>query len=243
MTIFGLIGRHIDYSFSRGFFSKKFETEQLNCHYRNFDLESIESFESIFETSDRIGGLNVTIPYKESVIPFLDDLDPDARTIGAVNTIKIENGKRIGYNTDHFGFQESIKPYLLPSHQKALILGTGGASKAVDFALNTLNIKSYFVSRNATSQAHFGYDNLTAEIISNHSIIVNCTPVGTYPNVEQFPAIPYQALTPSHLLYDLIYNPDETKFLRFGKEAGSKTLNGLKMLELQAEKSWAIWNS
>ncbi len=243
MTIFGLIGRHIDYSFSRGFFSKKFETEQLNCHYRNFDLESIESFESIFETSDRIGGLNVTIPYKESVIPFLDDLDPDARTIGAVNTIKIENGKRIGYNTDHFGFQESIKPYLLPSHQKALILGTGGASKAVDFALKTLNIKSYFVSRNVTSQAHFGYDNLTAEIISNHSIIVNCTPVGTYPNVEQFPAIPYHALTPSHLLYDLIYNPDETKFLRFGKEAGSKTLNGLKMLELQAEKSWAIWNS
>ena len=243
MTIFGLIGRNIDYSFSRGYFSEKFEKEQLDCHYRNFDLSTIEAFNDIFKTSKHIGGLNVTIPYKESIIPFLDELDNDARIIGAVNTIKINNKKLIGYNTDHFGFKESIKPFIKPNHQIALILGTGGASKAVAYALKALNIGVHFVSRNPKSEAHFKYSDLTPQIIKNHTIIINCTPVGTHPNVNQSPPIPYHALTPSHLLYDLIYNPSETQFLHYGKQTGAKTLNGLNMLELQAEKSWSIWNS
>ena len=243
MKVFGLIGRDIDYSFSRGYFSNKFEKQNLNFEYRNFDLKSINAFETIFKTSEPIGGLNVTIPYKESVIPFLDELNSDAKSIGAVNTIKLKKGKKIGYNTDHYGFSQSIKPHLKSHHETALILGTGGASKAVAFALNNLGITVRFVSRKLSTSADFDYDGLNPVIINNNLIIVNCTPLGTYPNVNQYPPIPYKSLTPSHLLFDLIYNPNETQFLKFGKQAGAKTLNGLKMLELQAEKSWEIWNS
>lgn len=243
MKVFGLIGRDIDYSFSRGYFSNKFEQQNLNFKYRNFDLASIDAFETIFDTPGPIGGLNVTIPYKESVIPFLDELSADAKSIGAVNTIKLEKGQKIGYNTDHYGFLQSIKPHIKLHHKTALILGTGGASKAVAFALNNLGITVRFVSRKLNSNADFDYDSLNPEIINHHLIIVNCTPLGTHPNVDQYPPIPYQSLTPSHLLFDLIYNPNETQFLKFGKQVGAKTLNGLKMLELQAEKSWEIWNS
>lgn len=243
MTIFGLIGQNIDYSFSRKYFLEKFKNENRNCDYINFDLDKIEDFNTIFETTKKIGGLNVTIPYKESIIPYLDELEADATSIGAVNTIKIKNGKRIGYNTDHFGFRESIKPHLSAEHKTALILGTGGASKAVSFALKKLDISVQLVSRNSKLKKNLNYLSLTPEVIENNLIIVNCTPIGTFPNIDQAPKIPYQGIKKNHLLYDLIYNPNETQFLKLGKQAGAKTLNGLEMLELQAEKSWEVWNS
>lgn len=243
MTIFGLIGQNIDYSFSRKYFLEKFKNENRNCDYINFDLDKIEDFNTIFETTKKIGGLNVTIPYKESIIPYLDELEADATSIGAVNTIKIKNGKRIGYNTDHFGFRESIKPHLSAEHKTALILGTGGASKAVSFALKKLDISVQLVSRNSKLKNNLNYLSLTPEVIENNLIIVNCTPIGTFPNIDQAPKIPYQGIKKNHLLYDLIYNPNETQFLKLGKQAGAKTLNGLEMLELQAEKSWEVWNS
>lgn len=243
MKTFGLIGRQIDYSFSKSYFSDKFKRDKLDCCYKNFDLEKIESFESVFKRADKISGLNVTIPYKEAVIPFLDAIDKDAKTIGAVNTIKISNGKLIGYNTDHYGFLESLKPKLKPNHSSALILGTGGASKAVAFALKSMNIKIKFVSREPKNENTYIYESLTAEHISAHQLIINCTPLGTHPNTELYPPIPFHGVTKNHLLFDLVYNPNRTQFLNLGKKYNANTQNGLKMLKLQAEKSWEIWNS
>jgi len=239
---FGLIGKNISYSFSQKYFSDKFIKEELtNCSYKNFDLKSIEAFSDIFKVNSNIKGLNVTIPYKEVIFPHLDKLNSKAKRIGAVNTIRItKKGKLKGYNTDEYGFRKSLAPYLKKHHKKALILGTGGASKAIAFALKKLHIQYQFVSR--SSNGNYNYSSLTPEVIAAHHLIINCTPLGTFPNVDDCPNIPYGAITDQHLLYDLIYNPEETTFLRKGKSKGATTINGLKMLELQAEKAWAIWN-
>ncbi|MFA5298679.1 MAG: shikimate dehydrogenase [Lutibacter sp.] len=242
---FGIIGKDISYSFSRKYFLEKFKKMGLNnCQYYNFDIPEIEEFPFIlYQKKEDFRGLNVTIPYKEAIIKYLDKVDSEAQKIGAVNTIKVtDDDKLIGYNTDAYGFQKSIEPLLKSHHKKALILGTGGASKAIAFSLNKLNIAYKFVSRNEIENG-YTYAMLNAEIMDDYSIIVNCTPVGTHPNIDNAPAIPYQYLSDQHLLYDLIYNPAETEFLQKGKKHGASIKNGLEMLELQAEKSWEIWNS
>jgi shikimate dehydrogenase len=240
----GLIGKNISYSFSRAYFKMKFEKEQINnIIYENFDIENISLFPSIIKNTPNIKGFNVTIPYKEAIIPFLDKLNKKAKEIGAVNTIKItKNNKLIGYNTDYYGFKKSIKPYLKPTHKSALILGTGGASKAIAYGLKDLNINFHYVSRNIKNEVDFRYDSLTEDAIKQHQIIINCTPLGTFPNVDASPNIPYNSITKEHILYDLIYNPEETKFLKLGKQQGAVTINGLRMLKLQAQKAWSIWN-
>jgi shikimate dehydrogenase len=244
MTQFGLIGRQISYSFSKQYFTNKFENEDLNCSYHNFDLKDIIEFPNILSTHPKLKGLNVTIPFKEEIIPFLDKLSKNAQKIGAVNSIKIEkNGILKGYNTDFYCFKKSLQPHLKPHHKKALILGTGGASKAVAFALEQLEIPYSFVSRHYTDRVNFIYDNLNEQIIASHQIIINCTPLGTYPNIDVCPDIPYEFIGNQHLLFDLIYNPSETRFLQRGKLQGAQILNGLQMLEFQAEKAWSIWNN
>lgn len=237
----GLLGKNISYSFSKNYFSKKFSNLTLDTYsYTNFDIERIEDFPTII--TENVVGLNVTIPYKEQVIPYLDEVDSIATKIGAVNTIKIVDGKLIGYNTDSYGFEESLNPLLKKQHKKALILGTGGASKAIRFVLEKLGIEMLIVSRTPT-QEQISYQEILKETIEAYTLIINCTPLGTFPEIERFPKIPYQYITDKHLLYDLIYNPAQTEFLAKGKARGAKITNGLKMLELQAEKSWEIWNS
>ncbi|SRX75571.1 shikimate dehydrogenase family protein [Aequorivita antarctica] len=243
MSKFGLIGKNIGYSFSKSFFSEKFEKEGLPHSYENFDIPSIAFFPNIISETPYLKGLNVTIPYKEKVIALVDNLDEEAKKIGAVNTIKIsEDNKLTGYNTDHYGFQKSLEAFLPLQKKTALILGTGGASKAVAYALEKLGLDFKFVSRNKSSNT-IEYTALDKSIIEYHLLIINCTPLGTFPNITDCPPIPYQFLTKNHLLFDLIYNPTETEFLKRGKFQGSKTSNGLKMLELQANKAWEIWNS
>ena len=243
MRKFGLIGKNISYSFSKTYFSKKFEKESIkDASYENFDLECIKEFNSVLKRNSELAGLNVTIPYKEEIIPFLNKLSKKAEKIGAVNTIKInKDGTLKGYNTDCYGFKKSITPYLKKYHQKALILGTGGASIAIAFVLQELNIEYSFVSRSKSCN-YFAYGDLNFDILREYTVIINCSPVGTFPSLNECPHIPYQYLTKKHLLYDLIYNPSETLFLKKGKQQGAKICNGLKMLELQAEKAWKIWN-
>lgn len=240
----GLLGKNISYSFSRNYFKNKFEKENITgVSYENFDIETITSFSEIISKTENLKGLNVTIPYKEEIIPFLDKLNKKAKAIGAVNTIKItRKGKLVGYNTDCYGFINTLKPFLKKHHKKALILGTGGASKAIIYALKEKGIKCHYVSRTAKRNVKYIYNDLNDAIISKYQIIVNCTPVGTFPNIENCPKIPYESITEKHILFDLIYNPEETKFLRLGKQKGATIINGQKMLELQAEKSWSIWN-
>lgn len=239
----GLLGKNISYSFSKTHFNKKFLNEELPYTYENFDIESISEFPSILKNNPDLVGLNVTIPYKEQIIPYLDRLDKKALEIGAVNTIAISQSKQlIGYNTDCYGFKNSIKPFLKPHHKRALILGTGGASKAVAYTLKELNFSFDYVSRTSNNLAKFSYSDLTKSIINTHQIIINCSPVGTYPNINNCPNIPYEGISKDHLLYDLIYNPLQTKFLAYGESKGAKTCNGLKMLELQANKAWEIWS-
>ncbi|MGY5354646.1 shikimate dehydrogenase family protein [Wenyingzhuangia sp. IMCC45467] len=242
---FGLVGKNISYSFSRGYFGEKFQKLGLENHqYVNFDLPEISVLGDIIKAREEgLKGLNVTIPYKQDVHPFLDDIDADAQEIGAINTIKLNSdGTAIGYNTDVYGFQKSLEPLLKSHHTKALILGTGGASKAVAYAFQKLGIDFKFVSRTATLE-RWSYEQLNEQIIKEYTVIVNCSPLGTSPSIELKPEIPYQYLSANHLLFDLIYNPSETTFLRLGREQGATTKNGLSMLELQAEKSWEIWNS
>lgn len=243
--LFGLLGRDISYSFSRGYFTKKFTALNLEHHsYVNFDIPKIEDFPSIIENNKSIKGINVTIPYKEEVMAYLDKIDKTAKEIGAVNTIKItKRGNLKGYNSDVVGFEKSIVPLLEKHHKKALILGTGGASKAIAYALKLNNIKYKFVSRKPKTKKQISYNDLSQEIIQDYTIIVNSTPLGTSPDVDKCPAIPYQFITSKHLLYDLIYNPEISKFLANGKANGAKIKNGYEMLELQAEESWRIWNS
>ncbi len=242
--LFGLLGKNISYSFSSGYFKEKFEElELVNHEYQNFDIQSIEEFSNVLQHNS-LCGLNITIPYKEEVLPYLDEIDFEAKEIGAVNTIKfLENGKCKGYNTDVVGFLNSLKPLLELHHTKALIIGTGGASKAIAYALKKLHIDFVFVSRNPVNENEIHYSNLTQELISEHTIIVNCTPLGTFPETDLCPDIPYQHITSKHLLYDLIYNPALSTFLQNGKNKGAIIKNGLEMLQLQAEKSWQIWNS
>jgi len=242
MTTFGLVGKDIDYSFSRKYFSKKFSNENINAEYKNFDISAIDKFNEIIK-ENVISGLNVTIPYKEAIIPYLDHLNPHAEKIEAVNTIKFEkDGSLCGYNTDYWGFLESLKPHVEPQHSKALILGTGGASKGVAYALKLLDIDFKFVSRKPEKD-QLSYSELDQKIIKEHSLIINCTPLGTYPNVEKHAEIPFEFISENHLICDLIYNPSETKLMKLASEKGAKTVNGLHMLELQAEKAWEIWNS
>ena len=240
---FGLLGRNISYSFSKGYFTDKFANENFEgCTYENFDIEDINTFPEIIKNTLDLKGLNVTIPYKETVLPFLDKLSKKAALIGAVNTIKItKKGKLKGYNTDYYGFKKSLQPLLKEHHKKALILGTGGASKAVAFALQELQISYAFVSRETKENA-INYDLINATTFDNYQIIINSTPVGTSPNVDLFPIIPYEYFTKKHIAFDLIYNPAETHFLKKAKENGAQIKNGLDMLIYQAEKAWKIWN-
>lgn len=240
---FGLLGRNINYSFSKGYFTDKFNSENFaGCTYENFDIPEIAAFPEIIKSTSDLKGLNVTIPYKETVIPFLDKLSKKAEQIGAVNTIKItKKGKLKGYNTDYYGFKKSLEPLLQPHHKKALILGTGGASKGVAYALDELNIPYTFVSREAKENA-IDYDRINATTFDNYQIIINSTPVGTSPNVDAFPLIPYEFFTDKHIAFDLIYNPAETQFLKRAAAQGAQIKNGLDMLIFQAEKAWKIWN-
>ena len=238
---YGLIGKNIDYSFSKKYFSKKFESENLNSTYSNFDIKNLSQIESILQ-NDRNYGFNVTIPYKENIIKFLDEIDKAAADIGAVNTIKKINNKNIGYNTDCIGFERSLLSLIdKRKPENVLILGSGGASKAIKYVLKKLKINYSTVSRHK-GKSEFVYRNLNNEIINRFKMIINCSPVGTFPKIKDCPNIPYKYLTKEHILYDLIYNPTETLFLKKGRELGCKTKNGLEMLEIQADESWRIWN-
>ena len=245
-NLFGLIGKDISYSFSRTYFTEKFRNLGLNdFRYVNFDLESIDQFNVMVAPQlDLIGGLNVTIPYKEKIIPYLDEIDHEALQIGAVNTIKVlPKGKLRGYNTDAYGFEASLSKALVSEHKSALILGTGGASKAVAFVLDKLGLSYRYVSRKKSGQDVLSYADLDKLTIQSHLVIVNCTPLGTYPDVDKKPNLPYIHLGSDHLLFDLIYNPAKTAFLQEGENRGAKILNGREMLEKQADRAWAIWNS
>ena len=246
MQKYGLIGYPLKHSFSIGFFNEKFKSEGIDAEYVNFEIPEINDFMEVIEENPNLCGLNVTIPYKEQVIPFLDELDKDTAKIGAVNVIKIirtpkRKIKLVGYNSDIIGFSQSIQPLLQPYHKKALILGTGGSSKAIYNGLTNLGIDSVFVSR-TKKEGMLTYEELTPEVMAEHTVIVNCTPVGMYPKVDFCPAIPYELLTPNHLLYDLLYNPNITLFMKKGEEHGAATKNGLEMLLLQAFAAWEIWN-
>lgn len=246
MKKFGLIGFPLGHSFSRNYFNKKFANEHIDAEYVNFEIPTIQDLKHVIDDEPDIHGLNVTIPYKQQVIPYLDDLDPAAKEIGAVNVIKFirepqKELKLVGYNSDLIGFMQSIQPLLKPHHQKALILGTGGASKAVIYGLRKFGIQSVFVSR-TKKEGMLTYEELTPEVMQAHTVIVNSTPVGMFPHTDACPAIPYDCLTSQHLLFDLVYNPDETLFMKKGAAQGAVTKNGLEMLELQAIGAWNIWN-
>lgn len=239
--IFGLVGKNIGHSFSKKYFTERFAKDNLDYEYRNFDISDIAQLPEIIQNHPNLGGLNVTIPYKESVIPYLNKLSKKAAKIGAVNTIRFtKSGKRKGYNTDCHGFEESLYPMLQLHHKKALILGTGGASKAVAFALEQLDILHTFVSREPAGNT-IGYDRINATTFDNYQIVINCTPLGMSPNLDACPDLPYEFFTTEHIAYDLIYNPEETLFLQKAREHGAVTKNGLEMLILQAEKAWKIW--
>jgi shikimate dehydrogenase len=242
--LFGLLGKNIAYSFSRGYFSEKFTKLNLNHRYVNFDISQIEDFNTVIADNKNLKGLNVTIPYKQEVIPYLNKVDKIAKKIGAVNTIKFtKRGNLKGYNSDAVGFEKSLLPLLEKQHKKALILGTGGASKAVAYVLEKNGIKFKFVSRNPSKKNQIAYDRLNQELLEKYTIIINSTPLGTSPEIDKCPDIPYQFINKNHLLYDLIYNPEITTFLAKGKNNGAKIKNGFEMLTIQAEESWRIWNS
>ncbi len=248
---FGLLGFPLTHSFSQAYFNEKFSIENLEAVYENFPLKSIDAFPALIKSRPALCGLNVTIPYKQSIIPFLDELGEEAAAIAAVNVIEfvIKNGQRrlIGRNTDYIGFRDSILPEIeaMPAESRdsvrALILGTGGASGAVHYAFKQLNIEAAFVSRDA-NKADYSYAGLTPEQVKEYKIIVNTTPLGMFPDTEFCPDLPYQALGRDHLLYDLVYNPSLTLFLRRGQQAGTRIMNGANMLKIQAEAAWEIWN-
>jgi shikimate dehydrogenase len=247
MRKFGLIGYPLGHSFSKGFFTEKFKRENItDCVYDNYAIEKIGLLKSLIEDNNELTGLNVTIPYKEQVISLIDKIDENALKIGAVNTLKIHR-KGVdfqieGFNTDYYGFEQPLKNVLEKHHKKALILGTGGASKAVKFVLQNLGIEYLYVSRNRTGDDIILYNEVTAETIHEYQIIINTSPVGMYPDIDSCPDIPYDAITEKHILYDLVYNPEKTLFLSKGGKRKATLINGLSMLYLQAEKSWEIWN-
>ena len=237
---YGIIGYPLSHSFSPAFFRKKFAELNTDAIYEAFPLPDVSQFAALIDAHPHILGLNVTIPHKETIVPYLDELDDVAADICAVNCIAFRNGKKKGYNTDVIGFEQSLIKLLAPQHTHALILGTGGSSKAVAYVLKQLGIGFRFVSRNK-QQGLLTYEELTPDIIGQTKLIINTTALGMYPNTEGAPAIPYDAITTQHLLYDLIYNPEETTFLTLGKERGAVTKNGFEMLQIQAEASWDIW--
>ncbi len=244
---YGLIGKTLKHSFSSKHFELKFKTENIsNSKYLHFELEYIKDFPSILKKHPDLVGLNVTIPYKKSIIKYLDEIDRSSRFIGAVNTIKItrKKGKVIlsGFNTDAYGFEKTFLPHLKPHHERALVLGTGGASRAVVYVLRKNGIVYKDVTRNPYKSNQISYPSVSEDILNRYKIVINTTPVGMYPDIEDAVNIPYQFLTEENLLYDLVYNPEETQFLKNGKAQGATTINGLKMFELQAERSWKIWN-
>lgn len=245
MRKFGLIGHPLSHSFSKQYFTKKFESEGIEAEYQNFDIESLDELEDILRTEPDLVGLNVTIPYKTSILKRLDEVADCANSIQSVNTIcvnRMSSGWSLkGANTDVIGFKESIEPFV-SGHSQALILGTGGAAKAAYHVLEELGLECNCVSR-SPDEGDFMYDELTPDDIWEHSILVNCTPLGMYPQIDAAPEIPYESITPEHVLYDMIYNPAETVFLKNGRIRGATTINGLKMLERQAEESWRIWNN
>ncbi|MDE6073539.1 MAG: shikimate dehydrogenase [Muribaculaceae bacterium] len=243
--IYGLIGYPLGHSFSKNYFNTKFEGEGINAVYVNFEIESVDLLRDVLAGNPNLSGLNVTIPYKEKVMPLLDDIDPVARKIGAVNVIKIipeKSGRKrlVGYNSDIVGFSDSIAPMLGDAHRGALVLGTGGASKAIYTGLINLGLKPIYVSRTSRPGV-ITYADLTPEVMAQNKVIVNTTPVGMYPHVDEAPDIPYDLLTPEHICYDLIYNPDTTEFMRRAAARGAQTKNGLEMLLLQAFESWNIF--
>ena len=247
MNTYGLIGYPLGHSFSRKFFTEKFATEGIDAQYLNFEIPSIEEFPNIIKNNPTLKGLNVTIPYKQQVMQYLDDISEEAKAIGAVNVVKCQLSTvncqlhLTGYNSDVIGFVNSIKPLLKPHHKKALILGTGGASKAIRYGLEKkLGMKTLFVSRSAR-EGMITYEEVTAEVLKEYEVIVNCSPVGMYPHVDECPALPYEALNENNLLYDLVYNPLETLFMKKGAAQGATVKNGLEMLHLQAIASWEFW--
>lgn len=243
MRRYGLIGFPLSHSFSQKYFTEKFEREKIaDAEFVNYSISKIEDVEKIILADNLLKGLAVTIPYKKSILPYLDEQSNEVKHIKACNCIKIDNGKKIGFNTDIIGFEKSFIKMLQPHHTKALILGTGGASLAVEFVLKELGIEYLFVSRNASANA-ITYADLKKEIFHRYNIIINCTPLGTFPNVDDAPELPYQFLNKSNYLFDLVYNPPLTRFLQFGKEAGASFQNGYDMLVLQAEENWEIWNA
>jgi len=239
----GLLGKTLAHSFSKQYFTEKFIRENINDYeYINIELDDIQKFTELLEQYPNLIGLNVTIPYKEQVLSFVDECDEIVKEIGAANTLKIsKTGKISAYNTDVYGFAQSIKPHIKKHHKQALILGSGGASKAVKFALNKMNIPVKIVSRNPQKSDEISYDNLDENTVKNHQIIVNTTPLGTYPNTESAPDFPYDFIEKNHIFYDLVYNPAQTIFLINARQKGATIINGLKMLQLQAEQSWKIW--
>lgn len=239
----GLIGRSLSHSFSKKYFEAKFIKENKSGSFKNFELNSITEFPGVLKQNPDLTGLSVTVPYKEQIIPFLDELSVEAKEIGAVNCINIVNGKTIGFNTDVYGFKTSIKPFLEPKHNRALIFGTGGSSKAVAYALKQIGVDYFFVTSREFKKTPntFFYYELSSIIFDQFLLIVNCTPVGMFPDTSETLAIPFSYVTSDHLAYDLIYNPEETVFLENCRAKGAITINGYSMLQLQAEKSWEIW--
>lgn len=244
MKTYGLIGYPLGHSFSRGYFTEHFSREGIDAEYKNFELPNIEALTHVLQSESTLQGFNVTIPYKQQVFPYLNELDAAAQAIGAVNVVKVtrHNGdiNLKGYNTDHIGFAESIHPYLKPHHTHALILGTGGASKAVAYALGQLGITTRLVSRTSREEI-LSYDELTPDLLTQYTVIVNTTPLGMHPNIDECPPLDYTQLTTRHLLYDVVYNPAKTLFLQRGEAAGATICNGMAMLIGQAKAAWKIW--
>lgn len=246
MKRYGLLGYPLTHSFSKRYFTEKFETEKIESTYENFEIDNINKFPDVIKNNPEIVGLNVTIPYKEQVIPFLDDLNDSAREIGAVNTIKVkrtDSGVYLkGFNTDTYGFESSLKPFLKEHHKKALILGTGGASKALKYVLSKLGIEYISASIEKLKENEIRYEDIDEKMMNERHVIINATPLGTYPKVDTFPNIPYEFISEKHLLFDLVYNPEVTQFLQKGLDRGATIKNGYEMLLQQANKSYEIWN-
>ncbi|MCR5312618.1 MAG: shikimate dehydrogenase [Bacteroidaceae bacterium] len=246
MDKYGLFGYPLGHSFSRKFFTDKFNKEAIDAEYLNFEIPSIDSYLDVLDSNPELKGHNVTIPYKQQIMPYLNDITEEARAIGAVNVVRVgeKDGKRFlkGYNSDVIGFVNSLKPLLKSNHKKALILGTGGASKAVKYGLEQkLGIETLYVSRTA-KPGMITYDDVTADLIHDYQVIINCSPCGMFPHVDECPQLPYEAMNGDNLLFDLVYNPEETKFMRLGAQNGAVVKNGLEMLILQAVASWEFWN-
>ena len=240
MHKFGLIGRSLGHSFSKNFFTNYFVANHINATYENLEIETIQGFSRLLIQD--FSGFNITIPYKEEVIPYLDEVDDMAREIGAVNTVVLKDGKSIGYNTDAFGFHQSIKPFLTNQHERAIILGTGGASKAVEYVLKSLGLNVIFISRNPIGDNQFSYDDINEYMLDACKLVVNCTPVGTFPNVDECIDIPFEQLTEHHLVIDLIYNPAKTKFLSRAEENNAMIFNGESMVKHQAMRAYELWS-